>query len=327
MNGKTDEEIAANIAAIQRQSMLGKRGRGGVTRRAMTMATVPSAPARATTLNNHLNNNNNDDHEESLSTTADTAAIPRRSGRKQKSTQQHEMQPSNTVGHQEESLSTTADTAAIPRRSGRKQKNTQQHEKQPSAQQHQPQKSGRGSPRKDGSNATTTTNPGSKTKKKIGNKRLMIYQQRDANPSAAAAAAAVNVASARSSRKSTRQKEGAASSTAAVKPDIDFHFDPIHGINIPHIDGLSKGTVSQTIFNLLDQKGHFVSDPNHLPACYWDVVNSMDDEDASFLPDGNGYKFRPEKEQLLLKNVANHWKSFGHKKAPKIFHNFPYGKL
>lgn len=92
MNGKTDEEIAANIAAIQRQSLLGKRGHGGVTRRTMTMATVPSAPARATTLNNHLNNNNNDDlvghQEESLSTTADTAAIPRRSGRKRFSPQQ-----------------------------------------------------------------------------------------------------------------------------------------------------------------------------------------------------------------------------------------------
>lgn len=153
----------------------------------------------------------------------------------------------------------------------------------------------------------------------------MIYQQRDAYPSAAAAAAVVNVASARSSRKSTRQKEGAASSTAAVKPDIDFEFDPILGLKFPHIDGLSKGTVKQTILNLLGQKGHFVSDPNHLPACYWDVVNSMDDEDASFLPDGSGYKFRPEKEQLLLKNVAKHWKNLGHKKAPKNFHLQNYG--
>jgi hypothetical protein len=50
----------------------------------------------------------------------------------------------------------------------------------------------------------------------------------------------------------------------------------------------------------------------------------MDDEDASFLPDGNGYKFRPEREQLLLKNVANHWKSFGHKKAPKTLHLLGY---
>ncbi len=279
MNGPTDEEIAANIAAIKRQSR-GKRG--SATRRTIT---VPPTPVTNTLPQQPLvmNNNNDDD----------------------------------LVGHHEESLSTTTDPAFVPRRSGRKRFSPQQPEKQPSAQQHQPQKSGRGSPRKDGSNTTTATNPGSKKKKKFSDE--YIFQPRNAFPSVDTAV--VNVPSARSSRKSTRQKEGAASSTAAVKPDIDFEFDPIHKIKIPLIDGVSKGTVTQTILMLLGLKGRYVADPNHLPACYWDVVYSMDDQDASFLPDGSGYRFRPEKEQLLLKNVAKHWKELGHENAPKSNHH------